>query len=182
MQSKPDHGWLLRQGIPFAVASIRQVFHEPQNQQARTHMALASLFGGLALANAGLGAVHGIAGPFGGMFSNAPHGAVCAALLPAALKINERVLRERHPDNDFHQRLKELTSMIIGTHDADFEQTLEWIQGTVDMLKIPSLRSYGLTRKQLPSLVEKSMKASSMKGNPIQLSHDELTELIQIAF
>ena len=180
-KSNPMTDGFCRQGIPLAVESIRQVFHDPQNQQARTDIAHASLLGGLALANAGLGAVHGIAGPFGGMFSSAPHGAVCAALLPSALKINERVLREKYPDHACHLHLKELTGMIIGTQEAEFDQALDWVHQTVDLLKIPGLSFYGLSQEQLPTLVEKSMKASSMKGNPIQLTPEEVTELIQLA-
>ena len=144
-------------------------------------MALASLLGGLALANAGLGAVHGIAGSLGGMFTGAPHGAICAALLPASLKINSRVLREKHPDHACNARMSELASLVTGNPEAEFDQALDWICETVSMLAIPGLSSYGLTSKELPTLVGKSMKASSMKGNPIRLDHDELTEMIQLA-
>lgn len=181
-KANPMTDGFCRQGIPLALESIRRVFHEPNDEFHRTQMALASLLGGLALANAGLGVVHGIAGPFGGMFSHAPHGAVCAALLPASLKINERVLKERYPNHACHLRLKELTEMIVGVQGAPFDQALLWIQETVDMLKIPGLQSYGLIQEQIPTLVEKSMKASSMKGNPIPLTPDEVSELIQLAW
>ena len=180
-KANPMTDGFCRQGIPLVIRSIRKVFHEPQNQQARTDMALASLLGGLALANSGLGAVHGIAGPFGGMFSGAPHGAVCAALLPASLQINERLLGKRYSNHECHLRLKELTHMITGNQDAEFCEALAWISQTVDLLEIPGLSSYGLNAKEVPSLVEKSMKASSMKGNPIQFSATEITELIHLA-
>jgi alcohol dehydrogenase class IV len=180
-KANPMTDGFCRQGIPLAVKAIRQIFHNPLDKQARTDMAYASLLGGLALANAGLGAVHGIAGPFGGMFPNAPHGAVCAALIPAALEINERVLKKRYSDHVCHLRLKELTNMIVGTQDAIFDDALEWIQQTVHLLRIPRLRSYGLSKDSLPLLIEKSMQASSMKGNPVPLLREEIADIIQRA-
>ena len=69
------------EGMRRVARSLRLAYQQGQDLKAREDMALASLFGGLALANAGLGAVHGFAAPIGGMFP-APHGAVCAALLP----------------------------------------------------------------------------------------------------
>jgi alcohol dehydrogenase class IV len=73
-------------------------FDDGRNKSAREDMAVAGLFGGLALANAGLGAVHGFAGPIGGSFA-APHGAICAALLPHVMAANIRALRQRAPDS-----------------------------------------------------------------------------------
>jgi alcohol dehydrogenase class IV len=93
LRANPMTDGLCVEGLPRAARSLRIVFHDGQNKAARLDMALASLFGGLALANAGLGAVHGFAGPIGGMFSKAPHGAICAALLPHVMSTNIRALR-----------------------------------------------------------------------------------------
>ena len=169
------------QGIPLAARSIRTVFEQPDNQQARTDMALASLLGGLALANSGLGAVHGIAGPFGGMFPGAPHGAICAALLPGSLEVNHRALKERHPDHICLQRFDALTLMVTGNTHAPIESMLNWVYETIAKLNIPGLGTYGFNIKHLPDLIQKSKNASSMKGNPIELTDTEIQTLIQKA-
>ena len=80
---------------------------------AREDMSVAALFGGLALANAGLGAVHGFAGPVGGMFP-APHGAVCAALLPHVMEMNLRALRARQPASETLPRYEEVARILTG--------------------------------------------------------------------
>lgn len=72
------------EGMRVAAGALPRVWSNPEDLEARTGMAWASLLGGLALANAGLGAVHGIAAPLGGMF-RLPHGAACAAVLPLSL-------------------------------------------------------------------------------------------------
>ena len=90
---------LCRDGIGRAARSLRAACANGRDAAAREDMALASLFGGLALANAGLGAVHGLAGPIGGMFP-APHGAVCAALLPHVMAANLSALRARAPASE----------------------------------------------------------------------------------
>ena len=170
-----------RQGIPIAARSIRTVFEQPENRQARTDLALASLLGGLALANAGLGAVHGIAGPFGGIFPEAPHGAICAALLPGSLEVNHRALKVRHPNHACLQRFDDLTMMMTGKGDPSFESTLNWIFETIAKLNIPGLGTYGFNVDHLPDLIQKSKSASSMKGNPIELTDSEIQTLIQKA-
>ena len=103
IRANPVTDALAREGIrafggalPRAHAAARA--GEPIDAADREALALASLFGGLCLANAGLGAVHGFAAPLGGMFA-APHGAVCAALLPAVLRVNLRALAARAPDS-----------------------------------------------------------------------------------
>lgn len=170
-----------RQGIPLAIRSIRRAHETPENQQARTDMALASLFGGLALANSGLGAVHGIAGPFGGMFPDSPHGAICAALLPASLEVNHHALKERSTHHPTLQKIDELAEMICNKPNASFQNALDWIFETVDKLNIPNLGAYGVTSDYLPALIDKAKNASSMKGNPIELTDSEIETLIRKA-
>lgn len=85
---------LCRSGIQRAARSLRRAVEHGEDLVAREDMSLASLFSGLALANAALGAVHGLTGPLGGMFE-ASHGALCASLLPAVMEANVRALRHR---------------------------------------------------------------------------------------
>jgi alcohol dehydrogenase class IV len=143
-------------------------------------MALASLFGGLALANAGLGAVHGFAGAIGGMFP-APHGAVCARLLPHVMAVNVRALEERLPESDTLQRYDELAQILTGNDEASARDGVTWVRELCEALQIPSLAAYGMTQNDWPAVIEKSAVASSMKANPIQLAPDELREILNSA-
>ena len=136
---------------------------------AREDMALASLFGGLALANAGLGAVHGFAGPIGGMFP-APHGAVCAALLPHVMEANLEALRLRDPQSVALGRYAQVAQWLTGDSQAKVTTGVEWVRELVSELRIPGLSAYGLSRVDIAEVVEKSMRASSMKANPIPLT------------
>src|SRR5205807_1153012 len=106
------------EGIRRAARSLRPAFDNGTDKSAREDMALASLFGGLALANAGLGAVHGFAAPIGGMFP-APHGAVCAALLPQVMEVNLRALRQRAPQSEALARFVEIARILTGRAEAD---------------------------------------------------------------
>jgi alcohol dehydrogenase class IV len=138
------------------------------------------LFGGLALANAGLGAAHGFAGPIGGQFP-APHGAVCAALLPHVMEANLRALRQRQPATQTLQRYEEVARLVIGNASATAEAGVEWVRTLVADLRIPSLGHYGLKREHTAELVGKASQASSMKANPITLTADELTGILERA-
>jgi alcohol dehydrogenase class IV len=180
---------LCLEGIRRASRSLKVAYQVSRNNDseldasscvAREDMAIASLFGGLALANAGLGAVHGFAGPIGGMFP-APHGAVCAALLPHVIETNIRALREREPQSQSLARYKEVARILTGLNDAKEEDGIAWVQNTVTELRIPPLGSYGITRKHTTTLVEKSTHASSMKANPITLTASELSETLERA-
>jgi alcohol dehydrogenase class IV len=146
----------------------------PEDREA---LALASLFGGLCLANAGLGAVHGFAAPLGGMFA-APHGAVCAALLPSVMRVNARALAARAPDGPALARLREVATLVTGHASATIADGVAWIADLCRALEIPGLGSYGLGPARLPELVAKARVASSMKGNPIALTDDELAEIL----
>jgi alcohol dehydrogenase class IV len=140
-------------------------------------MSLASLLGGLALANAGLGVVHGFAAPIGGMF-DAPHGAVCAALLPHGMAVNIRAVRGRAPESETLRRYETVARLLTGKPDALAEDGVEWVRHLCHELQIPTLSSYGVQEKDVPTLVERASQASSTKGNPITLTLVELQEVL----
>jgi alcohol dehydrogenase class IV len=140
-------------------------------------MALASLFGGLALSNAGLGAVHGFAGAIGGMF-HAPHGAICAALLPQVMEGNLRALRQREPRHDALRRYEEIGRILTGEATASADDGVEWVRRLVGDLRIPTLGSYGLVQADMAEIIEKGSKAGSMKANPIVLTNEEQREIL----
>jgi alcohol dehydrogenase class IV len=143
----------------------------------REDLALASLFGGLCLANSGLGAVHGLAAAAGARLS-APHGAVCAAVLAATIEINLRALRERAPEHPALQRMNEVATLLTGEPDAGPEDATAWLQDLTDALSIPGLASYGLDEAEIEAVVTAAQKASSMRANPIELSDAEVAEIV----
>jgi alcohol dehydrogenase class IV len=168
------------EGMRRVARSLRTAYEEGQNLAAREDMALASLLGGLSLANAGLGAVHGFAAPIGGMF-HAPHGAICAALLPHVMRVNLCALRERLADSNALSRYDAVAKILTGSNEATALDGVNWTSELCKALRIPGLRAYGVTAGESAVLVEKAAKASSMKANPIVLTQDELTEIFQAA-
>ena len=164
------------EGIRCAATALPNAWDDGGNREARCSMSWAALLGGLALANAGLGAVHGFAAPVGGMFP-APHGAVCAALLPHVMDVNVHALRARTPESVALQRYDQVARLLTGRPHATAEEGVRWIAQLCQKLEIPPLRAYGVSGQDIPALVEKSAKASSMKGNPITLTADELREI-----
>lgn len=171
---------LCAEGLRRAARSLRRACENGRDLAAREDLALASLFSGLALANAGLGAVHGFAAPIGGMFP-APHGAVCAALLPHVMAVNLRALRERAPASPARERYTEVARWLTGRPQATAEEGVNWVRELVEALGIPPLRTYGLTEAEVPAVVEKAAHASSMKANPVQLTREELTSILRRA-
>jgi alcohol dehydrogenase class IV len=168
------------EGIRRAAGALPRVWEDGGDRQARTDMSWASLLGGLALANAGLGAVHGFAAPVGGMFP-APHGAACAALLPHAMAVNIQALRARAPASQALGRYGEVACLLTGRAQATAEDGVRWMAEICRRLEIPPLRTYGVTEADIPDLVEKAAQASSMKGNPIVLTPEELRQIIERA-
>ena len=169
-----------REGLRLAGRSLGRAFTHGDDAHAREDMMLVSLLGGLALANAKLGAVHGFAGPLGGMFP-APHGAVCAALLPHVMQANVSALREREPQNPALQRYDEIAVLLTGNPTATVDDAMTWITDTRDLLNIPTLGTYGISAAHLLDIVAQSAKSSSMKGNPIALTDAELTDILERA-
>ncbi|MGD0922929.1 MAG: iron-containing alcohol dehydrogenase [Terriglobia bacterium] len=165
------------EGMRRGSRSLRRAYLHGHDMEARTDMSLASLLGGLALANAGLGVVHGFAAPLGGMFP-APHGAVCAALLPHGMEVNIRALRARAPESESLRHYEEVARLLTGRPNATPEDGVEWVRAICQELNISRLSSYGIREADVPVLVEKASRASSMKGNPIVLTPDELDEVL----
>ena len=171
-RANPMTDALCREAIPRAARSLQRACENP-TPAAREDMALASLYGGLALANSGLGAVHGFAAPIGGMF-DAPHGAICATLLPHVMAANLKALPK---DN----RYTETAHLLTGNSSASPEEGINWIKNLVEKLNIPGLSTYGITENDFPSIIEKALDASSMKANPENLSENQLTNILRAA-
>ncbi|MDZ4767284.1 MAG: iron-containing alcohol dehydrogenase [Chloroflexota bacterium] len=168
---------ICREGLPHT-ASLARAYHTG-DPDARESMALASLFGGLALANAKLGAVHGIAGPLGGMFP-VPHGVACGRLLPGTMAANLQAINSRDARNPAARRYAEIARILTGKDDA--AAGVEYVRALVEELNLPRLRTYGVTPAAFDDIAEKSARASSMKGNPILLTHAEIVGILESAY
>jgi alcohol dehydrogenase class IV len=168
------------EGIGRAARSLRRACENGDDLEARSDMALASLYSGIALANAGLGAVHGFAGPIGGMFP-APHGAICAALLAPVIRANVTALRERQPNSVTLERFAELARLLTGRADALIEEGVQWVFELTRDLRIPRLAQWGIGPSDFPDIVKKAQAASSMKGNPLPLREEELLSILSTA-
>jgi alcohol dehydrogenase class IV len=179
-QPNPMIDALCREGLGRAARSLRRAYENGNDAEAREDMALVSLFGGLALANAKLGAVHGFAAPLGGMFS-APHGVTCARLLAYVMEANVRALQTRMPDSPALARYDQVAQILTGKATARAADGVLWTQNLCEALNVPPLSEFGLAEEDFPSVVDKARKASSMQGNPIKLSDEELTEILRKA-
>lgn len=169
---------MCREGLARAARSLERACLDGRDAAARSDMSLASLFGGIALANAGLGAVHGLAASIGGM-AHAPHGAVCAALLPHVMSENVMALRARDPGGPALQRAAETGRLLCGREDAD--AAVAWIAAVVERLGVPRLGALGVDAADLPAIAEQAQRASSMKGNPVPLSLEQLVAILEAA-
>ncbi len=179
-QANPFTDALARDGLARAARSLRRAHAHGDDADARRDMALTSLFGGLALANARLGAVHGLAGPLGGMVES-PHGAVCARLLPFVMETNLAALRSRAPSSAAVGRYDEVARIVTGRPDAVAEDGVEWVRELGAALAIRPLRDYGVRDADVPVIADKAARASSMKGNPIELTPAELRGVLERA-
>lgn len=179
-RANPMTDALCRDGLGRAARSLRRVYEDGTDIEAREDMSLVSLYGGLALANAGLGAVHGFAGPLGGMLG-APHGALCARLLPFVIRANVKALGERAPKSPVRDRYVEVARMLTGRDDARAEDGADWVEELARDLAIPGLTEQGLSVEDVPTAAARARAASSMKGNPLVLSDEELSAILEEA-
>lgn len=178
--ASPMTGALCREGLKYGAKSMLPAYEDGQDVEARTGMALASLFSGITLANAKLGAVHGFAAPLGGEFK-APHGAVCAALLPYVMEINIRSLKERDAQNPALAAYDEIAQILTSDSTAQAADGIGWVKDICRKMNIPGLGEIGVAEKDFKSLAAKAARASSMKGNPIELTETELLEILEKA-
>jgi alcohol dehydrogenase class IV len=169
-----------KEGLARAARSLKKAYDHGEDIDAREDMAIVSLFGGIALANAKLGAVHGFAGVLGGMFP-IPHGVVCARLLPYVTRKNIEVLNARDPQNPAVKRYEDVAKILTGNPDAHALDGVVWLEDLCKHLGVNSLSHFGVKEEHLDDIIVKSMNASSMKGNPIELTHDELKDILQQA-
>jgi alcohol dehydrogenase class IV len=171
-KANPMTDMLCKEGMGRVARSLARAFAEGTDPDAREDMAWASLLGGMALANAGLGAAHGFAAPIGGMF-RAPHGAVCARLLPLVMELN--IGRSAGSIVD---RYAEVARILTGSRDATPQDGVAWVASLSAKLGIPGLSAYGLAERDISAVVEKAAESSSMKGNPVRLTVEELKEIL----
>lgn len=176
---------LCREGLQRAGRALKAAHERGSDAPAsREDMALASLFGGLALANAKLGLVHGFAGPLGGMFP-IPHGLACAALLPHVMAANIAALRAREAESAFFSqalgRFSEIARILIGHEAATAEAGAAWVSELCVALRIPSLSEFGIQPTDFAAIIDKTENASSTKGNPLALTRDELYVILENA-
>ena len=177
-RSNPMTESICREGIIRSAQSLRTAYHQVDNLDARIDLSLASLFSGLALANAGLGAVHGIAAPIGGMCP-APHGAVCAKLLPYVIETNIASLLANTPSSPVLAKYDRVGQWFTGSKSAGSAELIQELKDLGRDLNIPPLSKFGLGRDQITNLVSRSLKASSMKTNPVSLTESELRDIIE---
>ncbi|MCW4026825.1 MAG: iron-containing alcohol dehydrogenase [Candidatus Bathyarchaeota archaeon] len=179
-KATPFTDLLCRDGIRRASQFLYKAYAEPLDLEARLNMSMTSLYGGLALANAGLGAVHGIAGPVGGMI-RAPHGIICAALLPHVMEVNIAILKESEGGSSALARYREVAVLLTGNQGAQPEDGTRRILELCHRLQIPTLSEFDLQDETLQDAARKSLNSSSMKGNPTTLSLETVCEVLRKA-
>jgi alcohol dehydrogenase class IV len=177
VRATPLTDGLAREGLRRAATGLRAAHADGGDLAARTDMAMCALLGGMALANAKLGAVHGLAGVIGGT-ADVPHGIACAALLAPVIEANVRTLRSAAPGSSVLDRYAEAAQLLTGKPGASVEDGLAWIGETVSLLGVPGLAAFGLGPGQADDIAAKAATSSSMQGNPVPLSHDELKAVV----
>jgi alcohol dehydrogenase class IV len=177
VRANPLTDGLAREGLRRAAAGLRRAYADGADIGARADMAVCSLLGGIALANAKLGAVHGLAGVIGGTAA-VPHGVACAALLAPVIEANVRALRPGPPGHPALARYAEAARLLTGNPGASIEDGVAWIRETVTLLAIPGLGACGIQPRHADDVAAKAMRSSSMQGNPVSLSSGELRAIL----
>ena len=154
---------LAAEGLRRAAAGLRAAYADGTGLTARADMSVCALLGGMALANAKLGAVHGLAGVIGGV-AEVPHGFACAALLAPVIEANLAALGAAPPGHPALDRYARAARLLTGEPDAAVDG-LAWIRQTVSLLQVPGLAAYGLTAQQAAGIAAQAQASSSMQGN-----------------
>ena len=177
VRANPLTDGLAGEGLRRAAAGLRAAYADGTDLAARSDMAVCSLLGGIALANAKLGAVHGLAGVIGGT-ADVPHGVVCAALLAPVMQANVRALRSALPGHPALDRYAEAARLLTGNPSASIDDGLTWIRETITLLGIPRLATFGLRPQDADDIAAQAARSSSMRGNPVSLPHADLVAIL----
>ena len=177
LKANPVTDGLAREGLRRAAAGLRLAYADGSDLGARADMATCSLLGGISLANAKLGAVHGLAGVVGGT-ADVPHGVACAALLVPVIEANVRALRTGPPGHPALDRYAEAAGLLTGRTGASVEDGIAWIRETLALLRIPGLGAFGIGPQQADDVAAKALRSSSMQGNPVALSAGDLRAVL----
>jgi alcohol dehydrogenase class IV len=176
-RASPLTDGLAREGLRCAAAGLRAAYADGADLAARADMAVCSLLGGITLANAKLGAVHGLAGVIGGT-ADVPHGMACAALLAPVIDANVRALRDVAPGHPALRRYAEAAQLLTGRPAASAADGLAWIRETLGLLAVPGLAAFGVGPRHAGEIAAKALKSSSMQGNPVALTQRDLEEIL----
>lgn len=177
-KANPVTDAICRHAVSIAPDALLTAFQYPENIEAREKMALVSMFGGMALANSGLGVVHGFAAAIGGMYPNLRHGQICAALLPASIYVNRKVCNNKPDYKKITQRFSELDILLGGNNQIHAEESLRFLN---QKLSIQGIAKLGIKKQDYPEIVAKTQNSSSIKGNPVILSSEELITILEIS-
>jgi alcohol dehydrogenase class IV len=177
VRANPLTDGLAREGLRRAAAGLRAAHADGSDLAAREDMAMCSLLGGIALANAKLGAVHGLAGVIGGT-ADVPHGMACAALLAPVIEANVRALRSGPPGGPALERYAEAAQLLTGRAVASIDDGLAWIRETVSLLAVPGLAAFGIGPEHAEAIAAKAAGSSSMQGNPVAMTHRDLCAVV----
>ena len=167
------------QGIRAAVGALDHLARGTSSPESQGEMALASLWGGLALANAGLGATHGLVAPLGGRHP-VPHGAGCGCLLAATVRVNVRALRDRAKGSLALVRYASVANAVIPRAGATIEEAVDVLDALRRSLGILGLAAYGVRGDELAPIIEQS-RSGSMRSNPIDLTDAELDTILRMS-
>jgi hypothetical protein len=174
VKATPFTDALARPAIAVGMRALMQLM-QGEDTVARDRMAWVSLCGGLALANACLGAVHGLAGVIGGL-TGAAHGATCGALLGPVLAANRSAAT-----GPTRVRLDEVCAMLADVLGVPAEAAPKALQAWARAEGLPGLAALGVRDDQHEGIAMAAMGTSSMKGNPVQLDVAALTEVMRRA-
>lgn len=180
LKANPAVDALCAAALTEAGPALRRAFRDGGDLAARSILSRVSLFSGLALGNAGLGAVHGLAAPLGGRFP-VPHGAACAALLAPAAAANIRALRDRDPAGPALERYARAARMVTGKTGAGPEDLAAALSDLAADLGIPGLSAWGVREADLSGLAADAAASSSMKANPAVLTAPEIEGILRAA-
>ena len=162
---------LCQTAIPRGLAAVVRLM-EQEDEAARDNLALCSVIGGISLANSGLGAVHGFAGPLGGWTGGA-HGAICGTLLPHVLAANEGLVSDAAKPRFNWVREQIADALGCDAHKA-FGELANWIR----QQGLPTLADMGLVAEDFPVVARQAMQSSSMRKNPVDLSEGDLVDIL----